>query len=65
MHGDDAHHVAVWRNRVFFGSTVDNQVYALHGSTGEVLWTFFTEGPVRDFSSAKANYLEAQEAHLI
>jgi len=32
---------------VYFGSSVDNKVYALNARTGEVEWTFFTAGPVR------------------
>ncbi len=32
---------------VIFGSSADDKVYALDARTGQVRWTFFTEGPVR------------------
>ena len=32
---------------VLFGSSVDDQVYAIDGKTGESKWTFFTGAPVR------------------
>jgi outer membrane protein assembly factor BamB len=32
---------------VIFGSSADDKVYALDAKTGQVRWTFFTEGPVR------------------
>ena len=34
-------------DRVFFGSTVDNNVYCVAAATGEPLWTFPTDGPIR------------------
>lgn len=46
-HFDNAHYVSTAGGRVFFGSTVDNKVYALDAGTGKLIWTFFTEGPVR------------------
>jgi outer membrane protein assembly factor BamB len=47
MHFDSAYHVTVANDTVYFGSSVDNKVYAIKAETGEVRWTFFTEGPVR------------------
>jgi len=47
MKFDDALHVAVADGAVYFGSSVDNKVYSLDATTGEVRWAFFTEGPVR------------------
>ena len=47
MHFDSAYHVSVADGTVYFGSSVDNKVYAVEASTGQVRWTFFTEGPVR------------------
>lgn len=44
---DKAFHVAVSGDRVFFGSSVDDQVHCLNTTTGEKVWSFFTEGPVR------------------
>ncbi len=44
---DEAYHVAVAGNNVFFGSSADNKVYCLDAATGQVRWSFFTGGPVR------------------
>jgi len=48
---DRAFHVAIGDSpdgpRVYFGSSADDKVYCLDAATGEVCWTFFTEGPVR------------------
>lgn len=44
---DDAFHVVVSGGRAFFGSSGDNKVYALDAATGQPLWTYFTDGPVR------------------
>lgn len=44
---DDALHVAMVGDRVYFGSSVDNAVHALDAATGARRWTFFTDGPVR------------------
>jgi len=32
---------------IYFGSSVDDKVYAIDAMTGQLRWTFFTEGPVR------------------
>ena len=47
MHSDKAYHIAAYHGLVYFGSSVDNKLYALDISTGKVKWTFFTEGPIR------------------
>ncbi|QDU81448.1 outer membrane biogenesis protein BamB [Polystyrenella longa] len=44
---DDAFHVTTKEGRVYYGSTVDHQVHCVDQKTGEELWTFFTDGPVR------------------
>ncbi len=44
---DKAFHVAADDGRVYFGSSVEDKVYCLDSSSGNVVWTFFTEGPVR------------------
>ncbi|MHC4110827.1 MAG: outer membrane protein assembly factor BamB family protein [Planctomycetota bacterium] len=44
---DDALQVAIVDNVVYFGSSVDNKVYALDAATGEEHWSFFTDGPIR------------------
>jgi len=44
---DDAFQVAVAGDTVYFGSSVDNKVYALDAATGGQRWSFFTDGPIR------------------
>lgn len=44
---DRAFHVVADTDTVYFGSSTDDCVYALHAATGEVRWCFVTEGPVR------------------
>jgi len=44
---DRAFHVAAVGNTVYFGSSVNDKVYALDAATGEERWSFFTGGPVR------------------
>jgi outer membrane protein assembly factor BamB len=47
MHADSAFHVAVADSRVFFGSSVTDEICALDVGSGAVCWSFCTEGPVR------------------
>jgi len=47
MRFDDAFHVAAVGDRVYFGSSSDNKIYALDAGTGRILWDFYTDGPVR------------------
>jgi outer membrane protein assembly factor BamB len=44
---DRVMHPVVADGRVFFGSSVDCKVYALDAATGNELWTFFCDGPIR------------------
>ena len=44
---DKAFQVAVVENRVYFGSSVDDQIHCMDAATGTQLWSFYTEGPVR------------------
>jgi outer membrane protein assembly factor BamB len=44
---DDAFQPVVVGQRVYFGSTADDQVHCLDLSTGEKRWSFFTGAPVR------------------
>lgn len=44
---DYAFHAVVSSGLVFFGSSADCRVCALDEQTGKVVWTFFTDGPVR------------------
>jgi len=47
MHSDNTYHVSAVNGLAYFGSSVDNKVYAINISTGKEKWVFFTEGPVR------------------
>ncbi|HOE10693.1 MAG TPA: PQQ-binding-like beta-propeller repeat protein [bacterium] len=47
MRFDSAYQVTVADGIAYFGSSVDNKVYALDAETGEIRWTRFTDGPVR------------------
>jgi len=47
MHSDNAFHVAVAEGRVFFGSSVTDEIWAIEVASGQVCWRFSTEGPVR------------------
>lgn len=44
---DRAFHAVVAGDRVYFGSSADDQLHCLEAKTGRPLWTFYTEGPVR------------------
>ncbi|MDA1053050.1 MAG: PQQ-binding-like beta-propeller repeat protein [Planctomycetota bacterium] len=44
---DRAFHVVSDGTRVYFGSSSEDQVVAVSLATGEPLWSFFAEGPVR------------------
>lgn len=44
---DRAFHPVSDGQRLFFGSSADDKVYCLDAKTGKLLWSFFTEGPVR------------------
>lgn len=44
---DDAFQVVASGGRLYFGSSIDDRVYALSGDTGAELWSFCTGGPIR------------------
>lgn len=44
---DRAFHAVIAGNRVYFGSSSDDQVHCLDADTGRELWSYYTEGPVR------------------
>lgn len=44
---DPVHHVSAVGGRVWYGSSADDAVRCLDATTGDVLWSFVTEGPVR------------------
>lgn len=44
---DDALQVAIAGGRVFFGSTVDHRMHCVDAETGQPIWSFYTEGPIR------------------
>ena len=66
MHFDNAHHVAAAKGLVYFGSSVDNKVYALSARSGKIKWTFTTEGPVRFAPSIWKNriYVGSDDGHV-
>lgn len=47
MHNDNAYHVVIADNNVYFGSCVTNKVYSIDANKGRINWEFSTEGPVR------------------
>ncbi len=47
MHEDNAFHVVAAGGLAFFGSSVDDTVYAVDAATGKLKWRFRTDGPVR------------------
>lgn len=44
---DRAHYTVSANNKVYFGSTVDDQIYCLDAETGEIIWRYYTNAPVR------------------
>ena len=44
---DPCFHVTVAGDRLFFGSSTDDSVRSVDTNTGDVVWTFTTDGPVR------------------
>ena len=44
---DDAMQVAISGGRIYFGSTVDHRMYCVDAKSGEPLWSYYTEGPIR------------------
>ena len=47
MRFDEVCHPILIGDWVLFGSSVEDQVVAIHATTGKVGWTFSTEGPIR------------------
>ncbi|MEW6356588.1 MAG: PQQ-binding-like beta-propeller repeat protein [Planctomycetota bacterium] len=47
VHFDDAFHVAVAGDALYFGSSSENKVYCLDAATGNIRWTRRLGGPVR------------------
>jgi len=66
MHFDNAYHVIAAKGMVYFGSSVDNKIYALNAKTGKIQWTFFTEGPVRFAPTLWKNrvYVGSDDGHI-
>lgn len=54
---DRASHLVSAGGRVFFGSSSDDTVYCLNAVTGEKLWSYTTEGPVRLSPTVAGNRL--------
>ncbi len=51
---------------VLFGSSADDRVYALDAATGELRWSYFTEGPVRFAPAAWEGrvFVASDDGHL-
>jgi outer membrane protein assembly factor BamB len=47
MHDDNTYHIVSANGITYFGSSVDDKIYALNTENGKTEWTFFAEGPVR------------------
>jgi outer membrane protein assembly factor BamB len=47
MHNDNAYHIVIADDNVYFGSCITNKVYSIDASKGKIRWQFFTQGPVR------------------
>ena len=63
---DHTYHPVIAGGRLFYGSSADCKVYALDAATGEELWTFMTDGPVRFAPSIWKNrvYVTSDDGHL-
>ncbi|MEZ6138065.1 MAG: PQQ-binding-like beta-propeller repeat protein [Pirellulaceae bacterium] len=44
---DSSMQVVISGNRAFFGSTVDHKLHCLDAQTGQEIWSFYTDGPIR------------------
>ncbi len=44
---DDALQVVTADGRVYFGSTVDHRLHCVDAKSGQPIWDFYTEGPIR------------------
>jgi outer membrane protein assembly factor BamB len=44
---DPCHHLTIASGRVYFGSSADDAAHCLDAASGKVVWSFFTNGPVR------------------
>lgn len=44
---DWAYHIVAADGKVFYGSSSDDKVYCIDAKTGEELWSYFTDAPVR------------------
>lgn len=63
---DHAFHPVIGDDAVYFGSSADDQIHCLDLFTGEVRWTFFTDGPVR-FAPVLAGdrlYFGSDDGHI-
>ncbi|MCK5803931.1 MAG: PQQ-like beta-propeller repeat protein, partial [Lentisphaeria bacterium] len=59
MRFDDAFHVIAAKDKLFFGTSSDNKIYALDAATGNVAWEFYTDAPLRMAPTVYENRLYA------
>jgi outer membrane protein assembly factor BamB len=66
MHSDNTFQVVAANGLAYFGSSVNNKLYALNTSTGKIKWTFFTEGSIRFAPSIWKNriYFGADDGYV-
>ena len=66
MHSDNVYHVISADGIAYFGSPVDNKVYAIDVSSGKLRWSFFTDGPVRFAPTIFKNriYVGSDDGHV-
>ncbi len=56
---DHAYHPVIAGKILYVGNSKDNKIYALDRKTGDIIWTFYTEGPVRFAPAVYKNRLYA------
>ena len=63
---DDALQVVMKDGRAFFGSSVDHHVYCVDAKSGQTVWKFYTEGPVRLAPSLHGDkvYFGSDDGHV-
>jgi outer membrane protein assembly factor BamB len=44
---DHAHQPVISGKMLYIGNSNDNKIYALNRKSGEIVWTYYTDGPVR------------------
>lgn len=63
---DHAFHVVISKGIFYYGSSVDNSIHARELKSGNKIWQFFTDGPVRCAPAIWKNnlYATSDDGHL-